>query len=278
MPEINCPFCATTNSRVAPLCTNCGSALPMPGHSDREQSGRDTDPVSRQELQTEIDELRTILRDASGRLLYLQSRLNRLDPQTETPTPRAAAAAAPSQAHLEPASADPEQAAVGAAPGPAESAPVVASAPQTTSSAQAGTDDSAHGGWPVFSPSIDWERLLARNWFAIIGAVALVVGIGFFLKLAFDNNWIGDTGRIILGVVLGLALLGVGEYSQRRVPIWAQPVTAAGAVILYLSIYAAFGLYQLIRPDVACSSWLWWWRWPRCWPCATSPSSSRSWA
>ena len=118
--------------------------------------------------------------------------------------------------------------------------------------AQAAADDSADGGtWPAFTPSFDWERLLGRNWFAIIGAVALVVGIGFFLKLAFDNNWIGDTGRIVLGVVLGLALLGVGEYAQRRVPIWAQPVTAAGAVILYLSIYAAFGLYQLIRPDVA---------------------------
>ena len=46
-------------------------------------------------------------------------------------------------------------------------------------------------------------------------------------------------------------LLGAGEYAQRRVPRWAQPVTAGGAAILYLSIYAAFGLYQLIRPDVA---------------------------
>ena len=67
----------------------------MPGRADREQSGRDTDPVSRQELQTEINELRTILRDAAGRLLYLQRRLNRLDPQTETAPPPAAAALAP---------------------------------------------------------------------------------------------------------------------------------------------------------------------------------------
>ena len=93
--------------------------------------------------------------------------------------------------------------------------------------------------------------MLGRNWFAIIGAVALVVGIGFFLKLAFDNNWIDDTGRIVLGVVVGLTLMGTGEYAQRRVPIWAQPVTAGGIVILYLSIYAAFGFYQLIRPEVA---------------------------
>ena len=107
------------------------------------------------------------------------------------------------------------------------------------------------GGLQPGGFSIDWEQVLGRNWFAIVGAVALVLGIGFFLKLAFDNNWIGDTGRVTLGIVVGLALLGAGEYASRRVPIWSRPVTAGGAAILYLSVYAAFGLYQLIRPDVA---------------------------
>ena len=251
--EVNCPFCATANSRVAPFCTNCGSALPMPDRAGGEQSGRDADPVSRQDLQAEIDELRTILRDASSRLLDLQRGLNRLDADAQTAAPQEPAnAAVPSQAQPAPAGADPGPAPVAAVSDSAEPDPVAASVAQTAPPGEAGTDDSSDaGGWPVFSPSFDWERLLARNWFAIIGAVALVVGIGFFLKLAFDNNWIGDTGRIVLGVGLGLALLGVGEYSQRRVPIWSQPVTAAGTVILYLSIYAAFGLYQLIRPDVA---------------------------
>jgi uncharacterized membrane protein len=104
--------------------------------------------------------------------------------------------------------------------------------------------------WPEWI-RIDWEQTLGRNWFAIVGALAVVLGIGFFLKLAFDNNWINDTGRVGLGVAVGLTLLGGGEYAQRRVPRWAQPVTAGGAAILYLSIYAAFGLYELIPPDVA---------------------------
>ena len=252
MPEVSCPVCATTNSRVAPFCTNCGSALPTPGPGHA-QSAPDTDLASRQELQDEINELRILLRDASGRLLDIQRRVNQLEPETETPTPRETSApAASSQVQPEPDVADPEQAKVEATADPTQSVPVAAPVLQMGPPAQAAADDSADGGiWPVLTPSFDWERLLGRNWFAIIGAVALVVGIGFFLKLAFDNNWIGDTGRIVLGVVLGLALLGVGEYAQRRVPIWAQPVTAAGAVILYLSIYAAFGLYQLIRPDVA---------------------------
>lgn len=95
---------------------------------------------------------------------------------------------------------------------------------------------------------MDWEQVLGKNWFAIIGALALTIGAGFFLKLAFDNDWIGPIGRISLGIVIGIALLAAGEYSQRRVPLWAQPVTAGGIGILYLSIYAAFGLYELILP------------------------------
>ena len=104
---------------------------------------------------------------------------------------------------------------------------------------------------PEIAFRIDWEQVLGRNWFAIIGGIAVVLGLGFFLKLAFDNNWINDIGRIALGVVVGIGFLGVGEYAQRRVPRWAQAVTASGTAILYLTIYAAFGLYQMISPTAA---------------------------
>jgi uncharacterized membrane protein len=101
---------------------------------------------------------------------------------------------------------------------------------------------------PTFWSTIDWEQVLGRNWFAIIGAVTLTFGVGFFLKLAFDNDWIGPTGRIALGITFGIILLGIGEFSHRKIPPWAAPVTAAGLAILYLSIYAGFGLYDIIQP------------------------------
>ena len=92
---------------------------------------------------------------------------------------------------------------------------------------------------------------MGRNWLAIIGALTLALGIGFFLKLSFDNNWIGDTGRILLGLGAGATLLGLGEFTKRRAPIWSQAVTAGGAATIYMSIYAAYVLYELIRPDAA---------------------------
>lgn len=95
-------------------------------------------------------------------------------------------------------------------------------------------------------PFVDWKRLLAGNWLALIGAISLVTGIGFFLKLAFDYSWIGPTGQVSIGIVLGIILLGLGEYQARKYPFWAQAVTGGGIAILYLSIYAAFSQFSLI--------------------------------
>lgn len=96
--------------------------------------------------------------------------------------------------------------------------------------------------------SIDWEQVLGLNWLAIIGAIALSVGVGFFLKLAFENNWIGPTGRIILGISIGTLLVCIGEYCQRRFPPWAQSMAGGGVGILYLSVYAAFAFVDVLDP------------------------------
>ena len=101
-------------------------------------------------------------------------------------------------------------------------------------------------GWDLDFPKWDWEWLLGGNWLARIGVLALVIGIGFFLKLAFDNQWIGETGRVLMGLAAGLALLGGGEFWRRKYPILAQPLTGGGLAVLYLSIFAAFSLYDLI--------------------------------
>ncbi len=98
----------------------------------------------------------------------------------------------------------------------------------------------------------DWEQWLGGNWMGVVGAVAVAMGMGFFLKLAFDSDWIGETGRVVLGVVVGAALMAAGSYWQKRYPIWAQSVTGGGVAVLYLSIFAAHSLYDLnIAPAFA---------------------------
>jgi uncharacterized membrane protein len=85
-----------------------------------------------------------------------------------------------------------------------------------------------------------------------IGVVTLVLGVAFFFKWAVDNNWVGPTGRVMLGLVTGLAALGIADVLWRKgQQIFAQGITGAAVAIIYLSFYAAFDFYQLIPQAVA---------------------------
>jgi uncharacterized membrane protein len=103
---------------------------------------------------------------------------------------------------------------------------------------------------PVSEPSLwdrlDWESIVGGNWLARIGVVAIVIGTAFFLKLAFDNNWIGEPERVVLGFLGGLAFLGASQYWLRKYPVYAQALAGGGIGILYLSNFSAFVLFSLI--------------------------------
>lgn len=90
------------------------------------------------------------------------------------------------------------------------------------------------------------EERIGGKLFARVGIVALVLGAAFFLKYAFDNDWIGETGRVIIGVFGGLSLLALGEKTIRKYFFYGQIVSGGGIAILYLSVYAAFNFYHLI--------------------------------
>ena len=97
----------------------------------------------------------------------------------------------------------------------------------------------------------NWEWLLGGNWLARIGIVALIFGVAFFISLAIDRGWLGETARVLLGVAAGVVFLAAGEYFRKRYGVWAQTVTGGGIAILYLSVYGAFALYALISTELA---------------------------
>lgn len=94
--------------------------------------------------------------------------------------------------------------------------------------------------------NFDWESIIGGNWLARIGVLAVVIGMGFFLKLVFDQNWVTQEGRIILGIVTGLAFLGISEYWKKSYPSYTQAIAGGGTGILYVSIFSSFAFYDLI--------------------------------
>ena len=92
----------------------------------------------------------------------------------------------------------------------------------------------------------EFEFKFGSQVFTGIGAVAVMLGVGFFLKYAFDNNLITEIMRIVLGLAGGLLLAGIGEFTRRKYPLYGQILTGGGIGILYLSLFAAFAWYHLL--------------------------------
>lgn len=98
----------------------------------------------------------------------------------------------------------------------------------------------------------EWEILFGGKLLNRVGALALILAVGFFLKYAFDNDWLNETARVILGGATGLLLIAGGyRFHRRRLAVFSQGLTGAGVAILYLSIYAAFDFYHLVPQPVA---------------------------
>jgi uncharacterized membrane protein len=93
----------------------------------------------------------------------------------------------------------------------------------------------------------EWESFVGGKLLNRIGALALIIGLGFFLKYAFDNNWISETVRVLIGAFAGIASLGLAYRThQKGFQIFSQGLVGAGIAILYLSVYASFNFYVLV--------------------------------
>lgn len=93
----------------------------------------------------------------------------------------------------------------------------------------------------------DIESTIGLVWLNRIGLLALFFGVAFFLKYAFDNRWIGELGRVVLGLMAGFGMIVGSEFTRRKnYTVISQGLHGGGIGILYLSIFAAFGFYKLI--------------------------------
>jgi len=98
----------------------------------------------------------------------------------------------------------------------------------------------------------DLESRIGSHWLNRIGIAAVLIGVSYFLKFAFDNNWIGPAGRVAIGLLAGIAIVVWSENFRRRgYLIFSYSLKAVGIGVLYLSLYAAFQVYSLIPGGVA---------------------------
>ena len=105
---------------------------------------------------------------------------------------------------------------------------------------------------PSTLSAFELESLIGRRGVGWVAIVLILFATAFFMKYAFENRWIGELGRVSIGIAFGIGMSLAGfRYRRRGWRIFSQILTAGGIVLLYLSTYAAFGYYHLVGQKTA---------------------------
>ena len=105
---------------------------------------------------------------------------------------------------------------------------------------------------PTVRTETDVETMIAGRWLYYVGILALALAVAFFLKYAFDNNWIGPAGRVAIGLLIGSALFPFSHLILNRgYRYFSEGIAGLGAAILYLSIWAGWHYYALFTQSTA---------------------------
>jgi uncharacterized membrane protein len=168
------------------------------------------------------------------RIAELSLRIAQLEARLRGELPARAPATAPTESDIIAAEVVTETAEVGAAPSTSATAPVPPVIARPPAAVPA-------------SESAAWETFIGQKAFGWLAVVLFVFAAGFFLRYAYQNNWIGPVGRVALGELAGVALIVFGyRYFRQGWQRFSAMLTSAGVVVLYLATYSAFGFYQLL--------------------------------
>lgn len=95
----------------------------------------------------------------------------------------------------------------------------------------------------------DLSKISANTWMAIIGSLALLFGIGFFLKYAFDNGWLPPILKVFIGLGIGGLLVLLGEIWKDKYKTQSPVLSGGGISIIYMSFAGWFHFFNL--PQIA---------------------------
>lgn len=96
-----------------------------------------------------------------------------------------------------------------------------------------------------------WSWLTGGNALVRVGVVVLFFGVAFLLKYAYEHTHVPIEVRLI-GVALGAAvMLVIGWRLREAKPVYALAMQGGGVGLLYLTVFGAFRLFDLIPGEAA---------------------------
>lgn len=97
----------------------------------------------------------------------------------------------------------------------------------------------------------DFVNWLKEDWLLKLGGLLLLIGFGWFTTYAFMHDWIGEVGRIMLGLLAGVLVLGLGSWRINKYLNQGGIFLVIGSAIILLVVFAARGMYEMFTPSIA---------------------------
>jgi len=91
------------------------------------------------------------------------------------------------------------------------------------------------------------EQQIGTQWILVAGIVCVIAAVGFFLKYAIDQAWLGPWARVSAVAAGGIVAFVIGEITRRRgYEVVAKGVSAMGFALLYAAVFWAYRGYHLV--------------------------------
>ncbi len=97
----------------------------------------------------------------------------------------------------------------------------------------------------------DMEKFIGENLISKIGIAILVLAIGYFVKYAIDQNWIGPVARVAIGILCGGILTALAHRFRNSYRAFSSVLAGGGIAVFYFTITLAFQQFQLFGQTTA---------------------------
>jgi hypothetical protein len=98
------------------------------------------------------------------------------------------------------------------------------------------------------APLLSSEQWIGQRVLLAVGVIALILAAGYLLRLSFDRGWISPLMRCVGGAISGFIVGAIGWRLHPRYRTYGAALIGCGAAIIYLSVWAAARLYEVLPP------------------------------
>ena len=102
--------------------------------------------------------------------------------------------------------------------------------------------------YPIEVKPSKFGQWLKEDWLLKLGAMLLLIGLGWLTSYAFLHNWIGPMGRIMLGLVVGIIFIILGFWRIRNYLHQGGIFLVIGSTAILLTTFAAREIYHFFTP------------------------------